>query len=142
MSIPIWPFDLPQFVLVSGFGVTQADGRLRTPTDTGPGKLRLSNSGAVMSVRVELPPLDPNGVARFNRFWNEEIGFGVLPFLIHDPILDGVPLSDDTDSILTDNFDQILLNTAWWLVRFVGAPTKTAVGGFWFPHQFVLEVLS
>lgn len=141
MTVPVWPIDeLPSYILVDGFGRTQPDGRLRSQTDTGPGKMRLVNSAAVAPATIEVY-LDPNQTARFRRFWAEDTGGGVLPFLIRDPQFDGLLLADEDGVLLTDENDVVLAMDAWWLVQFDGAPRETQVAGMLSKLQCGLLIL-
>lgn len=40
MTTPVWPTSLPQAMTMDSFTEAMGDGRLRSPTDTGPGKVR------------------------------------------------------------------------------------------------------
>ncbi|MFG1267632.1 hypothetical protein V5F40_06680 [Xanthobacter sp. DSM 14520] len=141
MSIPVWPADLPQRVLVDGFSAGVADGRIRQKMDAGPPKMRRRTSAAVRPVRARVR-LDRDGVARLNRFWEEDTAGGVLPFWFPDPLLDGLPLLTGAGvPLLTDGGEPLLI-TSWWLVQFgedgiaVDAPSRVA-----FSASFGLDIL-
>lgn len=126
MTIALWPADLPQTVRVDGFGLAQADGRLRLPMDTGPEQVRRRTSAAVKPFASQMR-VDTNQMARLDRFWIEEIGCGALPFMFPDPVNDGQPLLDDTGVALTDENDVPLLVTAWYLLMFAEKYTISAL---------------
>lgn len=141
MTTPTWPSELPCAVMDASLSPTMADGRLRASTDTGPGKVRLLNSAAVTPASAAIV-CDANQLARFNRFWTEDVGRGVLPFLIRDQELDALPLLDEDGTELTDESDETLLNSAWWLVQFGTPPSRpTLVSRQLFRVNFELLIL-
>lgn len=142
MSVLYWPSDLPQEVLAKDFSASPRDGRLAARTDTGPGRVRRRTSGAVAPVACRIITTW-DGRMRFERFWNEETRGGVLPFLIRDQLLDGLPLGDEGGDTVTTEDDDILLIPAWWLVQFAtqAAPVWTAEGSPWLTCRFSLNVL-
>jgi len=143
MTIPTWPSDLPQLAALDNFTLSQAEGRIRSQTDTGPGKVRLLNSAAVTPFTVQVQPLTIDQYARFERFWNEEIGYGVLPFWLPDLFYDGLTLTDQDGNTITDQSGTPIVFGSWWLVRFGGTtPVKTPKSGFLVDHQFQIERLA
>jgi hypothetical protein len=134
-----WPVDLPQRVLRAGYSEGLPDGRLRTKTDAGPGKVRLATGAAVRVVACQIKG-DLDMKARVERFWREETRGGVLPFLIPHQTFDGAPLLTGSGAPLLTQGDVPILVAATWLVRFgdASAFTRPAVRHA-FP--FTLEVL-
>lgn len=124
--IPSWPLDLPQRVLANGYSEGLPDGRLRTAMETGISKSRRRFSSAPKPVAASFRvTLDQK--ARIERFWDEEIAGGALPFLLPDQTKDGQPLLVEPGVPLLDDQGRPLLISAWWLVM-AGetAPTFTA----------------
>ena len=80
----LWPSNLPNIVLVDGFTVGQADGRLQSEPDSGPPKVRLLTSARPTPVAAQLHLDGPTHSGRFDRFWAETLKRGALPFLIRD----------------------------------------------------------
>jgi len=140
MSIPVWPSDLPQAVLVDGFAYSQAEGRLTSRTDTGPGKARLMNSAAITPVRAQIR-VTPAQLARFRRFYSEDLGQGVNPFWMRDQIFDGMALSDADGALLTDGDGKVLTMASCWLARFGLNMQTLPRPGFLFRIEFDLELL-
>lgn len=113
--IPYWPSDLPQRVLADTYSEGLPDGRLRTQMETGHAKSRRRFSSAAKPVTAAFKvSLDEK--ARLERFWEEDIAGGSLPFLIADQTMDGVALLADGGLQLLDDQGRPLINTAWWLV--------------------------
>ena len=139
MAVPVWPVELPQKVLHDGYSERPVDGRLRTQTDFGPGKVRRRYSSAARPVSCAILVPDTL-VARFDRFWNEETSGGVMPFIMPDQIFNGAFLLDNFGNQITDQNGNPLLVSAFWLVRFGDAPTTTCVGA-WFNIAFQIMVL-
>ena len=121
MTTPVWPDELPACVLPRSIATTEPDGRLRTATDSGPGKTRLANTAAMMPASLEFV-LSPAQVARLMRFWREDTAGGTLPFVIRDPWLHGRGLTQESGLILTDGNGAALVNTAHWLAEFDAPP--------------------
>ncbi|SEP21333.1 hypothetical protein SAMN04487843_108203 [Methylobacterium sp. ap11] len=117
----VWPSELPQRVLASGYSETMGEGRLRTQMEAGPMKVRRRFSAVVRPVPASFR-VSPDGKARLERFWREEIGGGSLPFLMPDQTHDGLPLLTDDSLQLLDDQGRPLINTAWWLVMAGDAP--------------------
>jgi hypothetical protein len=115
-----WPTELLA-PLQEGFQRAKAEGRLRTPGDSGPPRVRRRFS-AGYSVPLTVI-MSRSELGRFDRFVNEEIEDGSLPFLMPDPMTDGWALLDsDGNPLLTDE-GQPLLITATWLCLFDQLPT-------------------
>ncbi len=139
MAIPVWPTLLPQRVTIMGYSERLADGRLKSQTDTGPGKVRRRYSSAARQVNAQIV-LYQDQKSRFDRFWNEDTKGGALPFIMPDQTGDGWALLDDLGTPILDNLLNPLLVTSLWLARFDEAPTISLIGGV-FHIAFTLSVL-
>lgn len=140
MSVAMWPADLPQRVLRRDFGMSVPDGRTLVPPEAGPmlGHLRFSSAAAPVSASMMLTA---RTLARFLRFWNEDLGHGIKPFLIRDQLNDGLPmLTADGEPILVGGMP--ILVAAWWLCSFGGkAPAISVPGGSLRQLSFELQVM-
>lgn len=139
MTYPNWPAELPQRVMVDGFSQSIDDTRAFTEMDAGPPKVR-SRGIQVESISCQMI-IDAGQFARFKRFWKEEVGKGVLPFLIPDQVLDGLPVLDqDGLPVLNDAGDPVL-GTYNWLATFGReAPQISSRSRTWFALSFTLLV--
>lgn len=117
----VWPAELPQRVLASGYSEGLGDGRLRTQMETGPMKVRRRFSSVARPVAASFR-VSPDGKARIERFWQEDIRGGSLPFRIPDQTHDGLPLLAGDGLMLLDDQGRPLFITAWWLVMAGDAP--------------------
>lgn len=115
--IPFWPAELPQRVLADNYSESLGDGRLRTPMEAGPPKIRRRFTLAARPVSAAFK-VSPDGKARIERFFREEVGGGALPFLMPDQTHDGLALTTETGLHLLDDQGRPLINTALWLVTF------------------------
>jgi len=79
MTVPTWPDTLPQRFLVNGNQEATGDGRLRSPTDTGPGKVRRRSSAVVNPLGGTLR-MNAAQLAIFDGFIDSDIAGGSLPF--------------------------------------------------------------
>lgn len=140
--IPYWPSDLPQRVLADNFSEGLADGRLRTSMETGPGKSRRRFSAAPKPVAAAFK-VSPDEKARLERFWDEEIAGGALPFLIADQTRDGLILLAEPGVQLLDDLGRPLILTAWWLVLASDSPPAftTRNRGLSYTATFPLTVM-
>jgi hypothetical protein len=114
-----WPDTLPQHLLVDGNHEAMGDGRLKSQTDTGPGKMRRRSSaiarplsGGMMMTSAQLAILES--------FVNDTVAGGTLPFYF--PMTRGA---------------------GTWLVRFAtdGLPSWGNVGGLMWSVSLGLEIL-
>lgn len=138
---PVWPADLPQRLLQDGYSYGFADGRLKTPMEAGPAKMRRRFSSAPRPVAGQFYGSEDD-IARLERFWNEETAGGSLPFLIPDQNRDALRLATDDGLQLLDDQGRPLINTAWWLVMFGDSPPqKAVVSGLIHKASFTLVVL-
>lgn len=76
--MPSWPSNIPTF-LVRGFSEQPGDGRLRTPMDAGPPKVRRRYTATVRKMRGTIQT-DDTGLAAFETFLETTILSGSIPF--------------------------------------------------------------
>ena len=140
MSIAIWPSELPQRSLLQPFQASTRGNRLITSTDTGPGKQR-KRGPAIRPVSCSII-VDYDQRARFDTFYEEDVSFGVSPFLIPDQQMDGIYWNNVDGIQLLDDFDVSIIIESWWLVQFGKTqPSTGALGGLLFSINFELVVL-
>jgi hypothetical protein len=121
MTIPVWPADLPQWMLAPEFATAVADARTRTPMDVGPPKVRRRVSAAPQPVAGVIRCTQAQS-ARLERFWDEELQGGVLPFMFPGQVYNNAFLLDeDGDELLTEDGDNLLVAEVW-LVQFAEEP--------------------
>lgn len=138
--IPVWPDDLPRFVLVDGFQSSPRGTRLKTAMDIGPGKQR--RRGPKIASQSSIIDVDSDQRARFERFWDEDVAGGSLPFLIRDHLSDGRDLSNDSGAPLLSSDGLLLIIESWNLVQFgQNDPVYTAIGPLEFRVQFEVVLL-
>jgi hypothetical protein len=141
MTIPVWPSDLPDRFLQDGYSESFPDGRLRTPTDAGPGKVRKRFRRAVRPVSAQML-LTVDQLVILNRFWDEDTGGGSLVFAVPAQTLDGLPLAGPDGVLLVSPDDTTILVSSWWLARFGdNAPVVTPVSGSLYRVGFPLTVM-
>ncbi|MFG1340566.1 hypothetical protein [Xanthobacter autotrophicus] len=141
MSVPFWPSELMQRVLVDGYSEGFGDGRIRQAMDAGPPKVRRRFSAVTRPVRASIK-VDFDGIGRLNRFWTEETAGGALPFWFPDQTSDGLPLlTADGVPLLTESGAPLLI-TSWWLVIFGDEePVISAESATLFVATFNLNIL-
>lgn len=130
MTIPQFPSSL-RCMSRNNYSHQLGDDRRMTPADDGPARVRRQRSLSADTVQLLI---DTNLAGRetFNRFYKETTKNGSVPFHMRDPVLDGVPIKLDTGEVLTDENDQPILISAWWLCMFgEQKPTFTIEGVRW-----------
>jgi hypothetical protein len=75
-----WPATLPQEILVDGNSEAMGDGRLRSQTDTGPGKVRRRSTAMARPLSGSMMMSDDQ-LDAFEEFVLDDLGGGSLPFL-------------------------------------------------------------
>jgi len=85
MSAELWPVGVPKGILIDGAVDSFPDGRIRTGTDTGPGKTRLRNTTAVRRLNGDII-MSTSQLQLFRTFVTTTIMGGSLPFHFVDPI--------------------------------------------------------
>ena len=117
MAVDNWPSTLPDRFQSSSYGVSMADGRIRSEMDSGPAKVRRRSSAmpaplsGVMYVR-------PAQIATIRAFVKNNLLGGSLAFRFPDPL---------TRELL--------------LVRFVELPSWSCVSGDIYSDNMNLEIL-
>lgn len=141
MTVPVWPADLPQRPLRTGFSLGSPDGRRTVKMEKGPPVFERAFSSAVRPVQASFQ-VDLNGAMRFDRFWEQDTKKGALPFLLPDPRLHGVQLGTEAGRPLLTHEGAPLLISAWWAVMFgESAPEAVNTAGAWWRISFPLVVL-
>jgi len=139
MAVPVWPSQLPQRVLRDGYSETLRDGVLRSKTDSGVGKVRRKYSSAAMPVSATISLYYAQKVI-LERFWEDDVKNGSLPFSMPDQTHDGQPLLDENGDPVLDEFDDPVLISASWLVLFAAPPVIVPRGPI-FSASLQLSVL-
>lgn len=139
----VWPSTLPLYVNRDGHTRSAGDGRLRSSTDVGPGKVRRRFSSAVRPVAASMP-LTARQLAHFEAFWDEGTAGGTLPFWFPAIGLYGFPLRDDDGNRLLTAGGDVIVNRGWWFVRFsatADAPSWRSRAPDLWEVSFNLEIL-
>lgn len=113
----VWPSELPQSVTVTNHRQQIGDGRLRSSTDSGPGKVGRRFSSTIRPVSGDLIVTTSQKI-RIERFWDVDTDGGTQPFLFPAIGTNGCALLDDEGVPLLDFDDVNLADCDWWLVRF------------------------
>ncbi|RWO83931.1 MAG: hypothetical protein EOS18_03550 [Mesorhizobium sp.] len=112
MTLVWYPPELPRPERAP-YQVTRGDGRTRRAEDAGPPNVRRRFSAVATTVAFSTV-LTRAQLARFDRFFDEEIKQGTLPFLMPAPDTDGLPLlTEDGTPLLTDEGVPILIAETW-----------------------------
>lgn len=113
------------------FQMETGDGRLHTRNDAGPMRIRRKYSQVANTVAITID-VDRNQLARFDRFYNEEIGSGTLPFLMTDPMTAALPLLDaDTIQLTTHDGKPLVCAATWVCLMGEQPPVRTPIGVRW-----------
>jgi hypothetical protein len=115
MSI-VWPLTLPQTPLIDGFNQSFGDGRIKTPTDSGPGKRRATWKGLDhLNYTFNMT----TGEWLFLKsFWEATCGYGVKPFFIPDPLSNGASLTTSSGEEITTTDEGTITAVIHYLVQF------------------------
>jgi len=116
MATPAWPSSLPQKFNADGFQMGMGDGRLRSETDTGPGKMRQRFS-AVMKPMSGQMMMDDDQLVAFRDFLDDDLEGGTLAFTFPRQLTDSS--SPSTDLLVTLADDMPSWTSAapgWWSV--------------------------
>ncbi len=138
--IAVWPSELTPGTFVEGFSSGPRGTRLATPPDVGPPKMR--PRGNLLRPIAFTDLFNANQLARFNRFWEEDLRKGVDPFLYPDPHANGFPLCDDTGAVLLNEAGRPLIIESWILCTFSTDQPSWAArpGGRWAPQFSIVEL--
>ncbi|GEC52264.1 hypothetical protein ABIF38_006426 [Bradyrhizobium japonicum] len=134
----IWPDDLPCCPL-DGISAGPRSARIVTPVDVGPPKMR--RRGAPLRTIALAHYFDANQRARFDRFWDEDLRYGTLPFLYRDPHFNNYLLSTELGAVLQDENGVPIRVESWILCVFsANQPTWSKRGGKFFPQFEIVEL--
>jgi hypothetical protein len=140
MTVPIWPSDLPTWILVDTYKSAPSGNRLVTEMDAGPAKQR-RRGPKMRSVTCGIN-LNSDERARFDRFWDEDLKGGVLPFWKMDAHFDLQAILDESSTPITAEDDSPILVDAWWLAQMGKTePVYSALGAGNFKVEFEIVVL-
>lgn len=81
----VWPSGLPQYFLTEGFVMAVPDGRIRSQTDTGPGKVRRRSTALAVPVKGRML-MDADQVADMEAWIESDLFGGVEVFDFPHPI--------------------------------------------------------
>ena len=137
--IPVWPTGLPKPQRTS-YQSQYQDPRLRRRAETGPSGMSLRYSSAARIVSLSM------GVSRdqkaiFDRFFENDVSMGSLPFLMPDPLTDGWPLlAPDGEPMLSPDGERLLI-AAYWLCQFGETMPVETIRGIRFQISFPVVVM-
>lgn len=138
MVLPVWPHELDP-PLREGYGILRAENRLRRPVEQGPHRQRRKFSAVPSSVPMTLD-VSRDERARFDRFYDEEVAEGSLPFLIKDPTTHGLPIMVG-GAWLLDEAGRVITIAAWQIGRFGAPPPEVSVIGVRYRIRCTIEVM-
>jgi len=107
MSIPDWHTDLPDYLLIEGYGETLPNNLIRSEMDTGPAKVRRRNTAGAYQVSGQ-QYLTAAQLSTLKTFYQSTLLDGSLRFAWTDPL--------DSETAVE--------------MRFVEPPTWTKVEGY------------
>ena len=142
-NISTWPEELPQVPNAPGFSLSNVDRRSVSGTESGFQRMRLRTSRAPRPFACVLD-LTVGQTMVLERFWEEDTAGGIRPFMFPAPGRHGAQLADDQDQQLMDGNDQLLVMSAWWLVRFAPGrppPDFSVAGPNYWQASLALEVM-
>jgi hypothetical protein len=125
VTVIVWPSTLPQRFNRPNFRRSYGDGRLRSGTDTGSGKVRRRSSAVPSPFAAELI-LTTSQQIRLETFWDADTGGGSLPFALPAPGLHGWPLAAADGTPITTEDGTPIVISCWWVAMFdptAGPPT-------------------
>lgn len=117
MTVLVWPPEIGQWMTAPDFTIAARDGRMKTPPEAGPVKLRRRFSSAPAPVAGQMR-CTLNEKARMERFWDEETLGGVLPFTFPDQVYNNAPLLTEAGELILTEDDEAILIESYWLVQF------------------------
>jgi hypothetical protein len=121
MTDLLWPTTLPQAVDQSGYGEQPPDITVRTPMDSGPPKVRITDDGNSRLIQVSLSPVTADQVETFDEFFYDTLAGGALEFdWVH-------PRTGNAATCMILGNDQ--------------RPRYTPIGGLLWSISFTLEIL-
>lgn len=121
MAVLAWPAQLPRMTL-AGYGEAFADGRLKSKTDMGPGKIRRRFSAAPVRVTGQVV-LSGDQPATLERFYNETTARGTKPFTMDNQRLSAATLFVTGSGVpVTTEAGLSVCIVSTWIVRFEEPP--------------------
>lgn len=112
MTLAWYPPELPRPERAP-YKFARGDGRSRRAEDAGPANVRRRFSAVANTVSFSTV-LTRAQLARFDRWFDEEIKQGTQPFLMSAPDTDGLPLlADDGTPLTTEDGTPILIAETW-----------------------------
>ncbi|SHF02838.1 hypothetical protein SAMN02745157_1471 [Kaistia soli DSM 19436] len=131
------------FIQRDGFRRQRADGRLRSPTDLGPGKVRRKSTATVRTITPQIW-MTRVQLERFGTFWDVDTKGGALPFWFPEPGRHGFPMRSDDGGVLLAADGSPLLISAWVLVMFspdAEPPQDTTTADDLWPVSLSLDIM-
>ncbi|WP_435656046.1 hypothetical protein [Brucella pituitosa] len=139
MAVASWPTELPR-PNREGYQGSPGEGRLKKRNEAGPPGYRRRTSSIPKYVSMTLD-VSRDQLARFDRFYEEEVAHGSLPFLMPDPTTTGWPLLTTDGHVLTDHLGRPLLLEKTWLCLFGDTLPSQTVSGVRFRLSFQIVVM-
>lgn len=139
----VWPSSLPQTMNRQGFQRSAGDGRLVSPTEVGPGKVRRLTASVVEPVAGSMW-MTHWQLERFKAWWRVDTKQGSVRFTFPAIGVHGFPFYSEDGSILLKPDGGRLLRSAWWLVQFApnaGPPSWASIGDNTWEVSLNLEVM-
>lgn len=143
MTVLVWPAALPNTMARDNHRYTFGDGRLRSATDVGPGKVRRRFSATAKPLSgTMILSLDQR--IQLETFWNDDTKGGTLPFIFPAIGIDGAALTMADGTELTTSDGTPITMSAHWLVQFLptgNPPSLASLGGDWWQASLELQVM-
>ncbi|MEE3070353.1 MAG: hypothetical protein VX378_04580 [Pseudomonadota bacterium] len=140
MTIAAWPASLPKPVR-STYGSSWSDPRQNTSVGYGAPSTRLRSSAVPQSVALSVK-LARDEKAVFERFWQDDLRWGSLPFTMPDPTTDGWALLAADGSPVLDNLGEpILLSHTWTCLFAQDSLPQESMQGLTFNISFNVVVM-
>lgn len=138
MTIPEWPTSLPRPARGT-YQAQLADGRISKTGGGPPGyRRRFSSVPRLVSLSINVPRSEK---AVFDDFYEEQVGFGSLPFWMPDPATDNWPLLSSEGKAILDEVGRPILLAARWLVLFGQETPVETIKGVRFDISFSVAVM-
>lgn len=138
MALPAWPEELDP-PMRAGYTILRTEARRRSKVEQGPHRQGRRLSAVSVPVAMTLD-VSRDERARFDRFYDEEVSEGSLPFLIKDPTTHDLPILIGGVQLL-DHLDRIITIAAWQLARFGESLPEVTVIGIRYRIRFSIEVM-
>lgn len=139
MTYPVWPSELPAPERDT-WQASWSDPRRRRQGDAGPDGYRKRFSSIPRQVALSMV-LNREEKARFDRFFEDELDFGIGLFTMPDPTTDGWPvLTADGQPLLMEDGTPITMAQTWLCQWGAEMPVET-IQGREFRIRFAVEVL-